>query len=618
MKSICLFVILSLFTEFLFAQEEVTLDSKLERVTVFQKGAQLTRTAKANLPVGETILVLKKLSPYLQPNSVQVKSDGNLVLVSVNSRKNFLEIEEQSEQIEALQQESENLQDSLAKTNALLEVIAQEEDFLNQNKTVGGTQNGYEFANLREVSTYYGERLRTLKLERLELNRKLKTFTIEKEKIDNQIRELMGQGNESTSEIVLKVRTESPLQAELEISYLALNASWFPTYDLKAKDVASPVALTYKANVQQNTGEDWNDVLLTFSNGDPSQSGKLPDLSPYYLSFNQPQPRAYQNFGNYEGNTVSGVIRDINGEPLIGANINVKGTSIGTVTDLDGVYSLTLPSPDAVLVISYTGYSSQEIPVQSSRIDVALEEDAVALDEVVVFGYGISGRARGIRTEKAKPAQPKPAPTIVRENQTTVEFTLDIPYTIKSDGKSTTIDMAVFNIPATYEYQAVPKLEEKAYLTAKITDWEQYNLLEGEVNLYFENTYIGKSVLDVRYISDTLEVSLGSDKNVQVRREQITDFQKRNFIGNKRIETAGHRIWVRNNKAQDIRLVIYDQIPVSNNKDIEVESEELTAGKLNEETGRITWTGTLSAGQEFSFRNRYSVKYPKEEYLRLE
>jgi len=615
MKSIYLFFFLSLFAQILSAQKEVTLDSKLERVTVFQKGAQLTRTAEATLPTGETILVLKKLSPYLQPNSVQVKSDGDLVLVSVNSRKNFLEIEEQSEQIETLQQESENLQDSLAETNALLEVIAQEEDFLNQNKTVGGTQNGYEFTNLREVSTYYGERLRTLKLERLELNRKVKTFTTEKEKIDQQIKELMGERNQSTSEIVLKVRTEQALQTELEISYLALNASWFPTYDLKAKDVASPVALTYKANVQQNTGEDWNDVLLTFSNGNPSQSGKMPELNPYYLSFNRPQPRAYQNFGSYDENTVSGIIRDINGEPLIGANITVKGTSIGTVTDFDGVYSLTLPNPDAVLVISYAGFQPQEIPVQSRRTDVVLEE-GLALDEVVVTG--LAGRASGISVEKAKPAQPKPAPTIVRENQTTVEFTLDIPYTLKSDGKSTTIDMAVFDIPATYEYQAVPKLEEKAYLTAKITDWEQYNLLEGEVNLYFENTYIGKSVLDVRYISDTLEVSLGSDKNVQVRREQITDFEKRNFIGNKRIETAGHRIWVRNNKAQDIRLVIYDQIPLSNNKDIEVENEELTAGNLNEETGRITWTGNLTAGQEFSFRNRYSVKYPKDEFIHLE
>ena len=75
--------------------------------------------------------------------------------------------------------------------------------------------------------------------------------------------------------------------------------------------------------------------------------------------------------------------------PVIGASILEKGTSNGTVTDLDGNYTLSV-KPGATLVISYIGYKTQEIKVgNNSRIDVTLEEDNTSLEEVVVVGYGV-------------------------------------------------------------------------------------------------------------------------------------------------------------------------------------------------------------------------------------
>lgn len=86
---------------------------------------------------------------------------------------------------------------------------------------------------------------------------------------------------------------------------------------------------------------------------------------------------------------VTGKICDVNGEPLIGASIQVKGTAIGSITDIDGNYSLEVPN-DAVLVISYIGYTSQEIPVGVKNVvNIALKEDTEVLDEVVVVGYGV-------------------------------------------------------------------------------------------------------------------------------------------------------------------------------------------------------------------------------------
>ena len=101
--------------------------------------------------------------------------------------------------------------------------------------------------------------------------------------------------------------------------------------------------------------------------------------------------------------TVNGVVQDTQGEPIIGANILVKGTANGTITDLDGNFQLTTDA-DAILVISYIGYVSQEVPAQPV-MNVTLREDAEQLDEVVVIGYGsvkkndLSGSVVAIKAE---------------------------------------------------------------------------------------------------------------------------------------------------------------------------------------------------------------------------
>ncbi len=90
-----------------------------------------------------------------------------------------------------------------------------------------------------------------------------------------------------------------------------------------------------------------------------------------------------------QNRTVTGVVTDAGREPLSGVSILLKGTSTGTISDVDGNYSLQLPAGNQVLVFSYTGFSKQEItPGTRNIINVVLEEDSKLLDEVVVVGYG--------------------------------------------------------------------------------------------------------------------------------------------------------------------------------------------------------------------------------------
>jgi len=213
----------------------------------------------------------------------------------------------------------------------------------------------------------------------------------------------------------------------------------------------------------------------------------------------------------------------------------------------------------------------------------------------------------------------KPITVMPMENQTSLEITLDIPFTIESNGKPKIISINEVEVPAYYEYRSVPKLEKAAFLMARVADWGEYNLLEGEANLYFESTYIGKSILDVRFLTDTLNISLGRDKNVLVNRQKVKSQTTREFIGKETIEKRQFEIKVRNNKGQPINLIVYDQVPISQRpKDIEVILKDKSGAKHNLTTGELKWEVQLDPNKTKDLNFKYQVKFPKGQNINLE
>ncbi|MBN2812727.1 MAG: DUF4139 domain-containing protein, partial [Bacteroidales bacterium] len=203
--------------------------------------------------------------------------------------------------------------------------------------------------------------------------------------------------------------------------------------------------------------------------------------------------------------------------------------------------------------------------------------------------------------------------TEVNENQTNLEFSIKLPYDIPSDNKQYTINIQDYKLPATYEYYCAPKLDRESFLVARITGWEKYNLISGEMNLFFEGTYVGKSYLNVRNTSDTLDLSLGRDRSIVVTRVKLKDFTEEKTIGSNKRETRAWEITVRNTKKQAVDLRLEDQLPVSMNKDIEVEPLEYSGGTLNKATGIITWKLKAEPAADKKLRVSYAIRYPKDQ-----
>ena len=622
MKTIAVLIFNLIFSN-AFSQEIKVQDIKTEvnEVTVFIDGAQVIRKKTVEVPAGKSNLQFVNLSPFIDSKSVQVKVEGEIMVLSVNHQQNYLDKLEKPRELQELEKSLELIESKIKLENTYLSIVHEELTFLKENRAIGGKNEAVSMVNLQQVSDFYSTRLTALHLKMIERSATLEELNRQKADLQNQVNTLSSKKEYPAGEIIVKVDAPRSGHFSFELSYVVANAGWFPTYDIRAKNITEPVQLIYKANVKQDTKEDWNNVKLKFASSDPNVSGVAPELTTYFLNYNT-LPPTYQ----LSNNAISGKVTDSRGEPLVGTVVMVQGTSIGTVADMQGNYSITVPNYASKLTYSFIGFQSQTHGIWGSVMNVVLEEAELMLSEVQIVGNGavdaLQGRVAGVNVGKSKikvrDQSSLSLPTVQVENQTTVNFEIRTPYTIKSDNKSYAVEMDQMDLPAMYQYYCVPKIDKDAFLIAHIIDWEKYSLLEGEATIFFENTYVGKTLLDVRYASDTLEISLGRDKKVSVQREKIKDFSSKQFIGNKKEETRSWKTTVKNNKNQPIRMIVLDQVPVSTAEDIEVNVLTTSGAKHQLEKGEIKWEFTLDPGDKKELDLKYSVKYPKGRNLVIE
>ncbi len=608
-----------------FAQDlkEVTLTNQIKEVTLFLSGAQVFETATGTLSAGESVLLVKGLSPFLDEKSIQVKGQGSFIIQAVNKRLDFLHEKEEGEKAKSLEKEIAEIEKRQSNLRNRIQVLGTKMSVLSANKSIGSSQAGTSMTALKATLDFFDAEHTKIALEELQINAQLMANEQELDALRNQVYALQQSDDKAKAEIRIRVKATGAGPATFQINYLVSNAGWYPKYDVRVKSITEPLQLQYKAEVFQNTGADWKNVKLRFSNANPNQGGQAPIIDKWELNYAR-----YTTVNKFAlpqtPGTISGMVLDEQGQPLPGTAVLVKGTTIGTTTDLEGRYSLTLPATAKTVVFSFVGMRMEEIPIQGrSSLNVTLMQDTQMLSEVVVTGgnrqmekRALTGTNLSIRGTSSMDAAP--LMTSFVENQTTVEIQVAEPYSIKTNGERTLVDLKTYEIPANYRYTAIPKLDKDAFLLAEMADWSQYSLLEGESNLYFEDGFVGRSILNPAALQDTLQVSMGRDRSLVMQREKVDQFSKKRSIGANITESRGYEITLKNNKSQAVTLQVKDQIPVSVNSAIEVTSGELSGGILDPLTGIVTWEITLPPGGQQKLSLRYEVKYPKSERVILD
>jgi uncharacterized protein (TIGR02231 family) len=511
-------------------QVEKVTDSKITGVTVFLNSAQVMREASARVEAGKTNLIIAGLTSQLDPQSIQVTGKGSIVILGISHRQNFLNEFNVPKALKLLMDSLEQLQKQVILEQSQKEILNKEEAMLLTNQKIGGTTQNLTVAELKAMADFYRTRLGEIVTARMRQDEKIKKINERIAKLQQQINNQNELYSRNTSEIVVSVSAEAPTPVELEVNYIVANAGWYPVYDLRAINTKKPIQLSYKANVQQATGEDWKNVKLKLSTANPNLSGLKPELNAWYLNFNVP--------------------------------------------------------------IEYA--------VQGRAAGVAMKRNMDA--------------AAPVMAEEKAMAPAETSAEYVRTIQTTLntEFDISLPYTVASSSKPTLVDIRNYEVKADYLYSTAPKLDNDAFLLAKATGWEEYSLLPGDANIFFEGTFVGKTFIDPNSIKDTLTVSLGRDKRIVVKREKLKELTSRKLIGTNQRESYAWEISVRNTKAEAIKVIVEDQVPVSQNNQIEVSGVDVGGAKYNKDTGKLIWELTLQPNETKKIVFKYEVKYPKD------
>ena len=199
------------------------------------------------------------------------------------------------------------------------------------------------------------------------------------------------------------------------------------------------------------------------------------------------------------------------------------------------------------------------------------------------------------------------------ENLLNEEYKLAIKQSIESDGKYHMMNMNTYSLPATYEYHTVPKLDQTAFLLAKVSDYGKYNLIPGEANIFLEGAYIGQSSINPFIMGDTMVISLGRDEGINVKRIKLLEFCKTKWVDTKKTETIAYEISIKNNKSTAIEIDVLDQVPISKSDDIKVEIEDKSGAIYTAELGKIDWKLSIAPNTTKKVKLIYTLRYPKDQ-----
>lgn len=534
---------------------QIAITPVVQSAVIYLDGAELHQKKEVTLNAGRTQITFNGISCKVISKSIQVTASGDVNILSVTDKLNYITETTQSARSKALNDSIKLLTDLVEQLQNDREAYETEKTMINRNQAIGGQEKGVSITELKLAADFYRSRIKEINAELFKLDKKTSLFNESISKLQNQIYELNGSPKGPTAEITVLVSSAIKQTINLDLKYLVSDAGWAPSYDIITEDVNKPITLKYRAKVYNNTDVDWKNINIKLSTGDPMKNASKPFLEDWYLNFNNMVNNSY----NYQVAPSSLSKQNLlNSAPKQQPSVYYHGNAEGKA--------------------QVQGYDNGYLSKQ--------EQQKVTLEEVEI-------------------------------SDLSAEFDIKTEYTIPSDAKPYIIDVTTYNLPASYKYYSVPKADKSAFMLARITGWEELELVTGPANVYLGGTYVGQSYINTKSTNDTLDLSVGRDNKIMVSRTQLKDFNKEKIIGNNKKTTYSYEIVIKNNRKGAINLDLEDQVPVSQSSEIMVENIELSKGELNPLTGRLSWKLNIEPGETKKIILSYSVKYPRNKSLEV-
>jgi uncharacterized protein (TIGR02231 family) len=535
------------------ASGEKRINAKVKKAIVFLQGAQLFSEGNFSIPAGTSDLIFEGVSPFIDPNSLQSSGNSNTIIL-LETRHNILypEITVVKEKVKPKNlNKIRAVEDSIRELDWILEEIADKRAAMNTEKNTLLNNRLIKGETKRDTLALLKDAIDYLRIRLNNINTELSKIKREEYKTQSN--------KERFEKFLADLHEENAKSGEINPSQKggAINQVIITVSSLFAVEVK--IEINYFVN---NAG--WTpsyDLRATSANNNLKLDHRA---------------NVYQN----------------SGIEWTDANLTL---STGTPNQSNMKPELTVAYLNYYVARSYN-YQGSTAPAMSSMALKSMQ-DVQTLDKA-----------------EETAAQPS-SYTVVVENPIRVDYEIKLKYTIPSDSKTHLVIIQSKEIPSNFVYSAVPKMDQNAFLVAKITDWEELNLIPGSARVYYDGAYIGASELNPNEMDDTLKLNMGRDKSITIQRKKIRDKSKEMTFNNDRILTYTFEITMRNTKSSSIKMELEDQIPVSQNEEIKVTLIESTSAYLNETTGNLKWQFNLKPKEVKKIKIEYEVKYPKSKQL---
>ncbi len=268
------------------------LATEITEVVVYTDRARVTRHGDISLEPGIQSLEIPDLTSLLNPDSVRASAKGtaNARLLGVKVKRIFYE-EAVTEQVHELEEKIETYQDELKAFEVKEERIKQTQDSLStlaeQTETYALALASGEQSIEEQLSLFDKLRNRVIKFDRdlIKNTKDRREKERQLDKVRKEIERWYGTPHRETYTAILELEVDSAGEFNVDLSYVVSGVGWQPLYDLHFSEDSTPNSLevNYLAQVSQNTGESWQDVVLSLSTARPAQTSILPELEPWFI-----------------------------------------------------------------------------------------------------------------------------------------------------------------------------------------------------------------------------------------------------------------------------------------------------------------------------------------------
>lgn len=183
-------------------------------------------------------------------------------------------------------------------------------------------------------------------------------------------------------------------------------------------------------------------------------------------------------------------------------------------------------------------------------------------------------------------------------------------FSIKANSTVFTFPIDTYQLPANYYYYGYPSLDPEVYLVAKIGGWDDKGFVDGVANINYNNSDVGRAFMRFSEVKDSLVVAVGKDNRVFMERKEIADqkYFKTTTFGKNKHTTLAYSFEVKNNNDFPIKLKVFDQIPVSQTRSVDVKIQRTDGATIDEEFGEASWDFDLAMGESSEKELIYDIQ----------